>query len=231
MTTVIPSRDSDFVVWAQQHAPVFTAAAAAVGLTAPQALAFAGAATSVQQSFATVEAARAALQGAQDAWAIARLNSRRTAGDTIRFIKAFAENAKDPGAVYALASIPAPNAPSPIGPPAAATTLHATLDVATGTLTIRWKATQPKGMSGVVYQVQRAIGSSSNFTQVGLTGSKNFEDFEIPSGASRVQYRVIAQRGSQQSQTSPVLDVRFGTGNQGETLILSETFAGKKLAA
>lgn len=231
MTTVIPTRDSEFVVWAQTHAPVFSSNAAAIGLSAGQATVFAAAATAVQQAFGDVEAARAALQGAQDAWATTRLNSRRTAGDTVRFIKAYAENYKDPASVYATAQIPAPNAPAPVGPPNAATTLKATLDVSTGTLTIRWKATQPKGMTGVVYQVQRVIGSGNTFTQVGLTGSKNFQDFEIPSGASRVQYRVIAQRGSQQSQASAVLDVRFGTGNQGETLILTETFAGKKLAA
>lgn len=231
MTTVIPTRDADFVVWAQQHAPVFTSNAAAIGLSSGQATAFTGAATAVRQAFDTVEAARAALAGAQDAWATARLTSRRTAGDTVRFIKAFAENNKDPASIYALAQIPAPNAPAPIGPPAAATTLKATLDVSTGTLTVRWKATQPKGMTGVVYQVQRVVGTGSNFAQVGLTGSKSFQDFEIPSGASRVQYRVIAQRGSQQSQASAVLDVRFGTGQQGQTLILSETFAGKKIAA
>ena len=230
---LIPTRDLAFLQWGGQHAPVWVQSATSIGMTTQQATGISAAVSNAQAEYDAMQAAKEAYRSAGEVWRNAKSNARTALSDGVRSVRAYAAQQGDPTKVYTIAQIPPPASPSPSVPPNSPYDLHATLDTATGVLTVRWKATQPDGMSGVVYQVQRAVGGGSNpaWVTVGLTGQKFFEDAQIPGGSTLVQYRLQAQRGSFTSGYTNPLAVRFGTGASGETFILTETFGGKKMAA
>ncbi|CAN5831080.1 hypothetical protein BH11PLA1_BH11PLA1_01510 [soil metagenome] len=226
MTAVLPTDNDALLVWGNEHAPVFATNAVAIGLTAAQATAFTTANTKLQAAWGLYGKAKNDLKAAADDWKEARTDFRTLAAADVALIKNAASRSAKPSTIYTLAQIPEPTPRSPSVPPSAAENLRASLDTETGTLTVRWSASQPKGVNGVVYTVQRVIGSGSTFTSVGVTGTKSFIDLALPVGTSRVQYRIVAQRGSLVSPASAVLDVRFAAGVGGEI-----TLASVKLAA
>jgi hypothetical protein len=228
MSTVLPTDNAELLRFGNDHAPVFTTNAVAIGLTAPIASAFTASNKAMQDNWLAYNKAKSALRDAADAWKTARSDFRTLAGQDCNLIKNFAERQANPAATYALAQIPAPSPRTPGVPPNAATDLRATLDTQTGELIVRWGASQPKGVTGVVYNVQRVIGTGTNFVSAGLTGTKSFVDENIPTGTSRIQYRVVSQRGGLISPASSTLDVRFSTNAQGEVQIAS---ANVKMAA
>lgn len=225
MSQVVPTENDRLLVFGNDHAPVFVVNAAAIGLTTAQANSFKTSNDDMQAAWLSYNKAKQALKDAATAWKEARNSFRALAVADCGLIKNFAERQTTPANVYALAQIPAPSPRSPSVPPATGTELRASLDTQTGELVIRWNATQPKSVSGVVYNVQRAFGSGTNFTSAGFTGNKSFLDTNIPSGTTRIQYRVIAQRGSLVSPASAILDVRLSTNAQGETQIASAKMA------
>lgn len=228
MSTVLPSDNAELLRFGNDHAPVFTTNAVQIGLTAPIASAFTASNKTMQDNWLAFNDAKAALRKASDAWKESRAAFRTLAGQDCTLIKNFAERQANPATVYALAQIPAPSPRTPGVAPNAPTDLRATLDTQTGELIVRWNASQPKGVTGVVYNIQRVIGTGTGFASAGLSGAKSFTDDNIPTGTSRIQYRVIAQRGSLTSPASTTLDVRFSTNAQGEVQIAS---ASVKMAA
>jgi hypothetical protein len=225
MSTVLPSDNAELLRFGNDHAPVFTLNAVAIGLTVPIASAFSASNKSMQDSWLEFNDAKAALRKASDSWKDARAAFRTLAGQDVTLIKNFAERQANPAATYALAQIPAPSPRNPGIPPNSPTDLRATLDTQTGELIVRWNASQPKSVTGVVYNIQRVVGTGTSFASAGLSGSKSFTDDNIPAGTSRIQYRVIAQRGSLTSPASTTLDVRFSTNAQGEVQIASVKMA------
>lgn len=221
MSTVLPSDNAELLRFGNDHAPVFVLNAAAIGLTPVIAQAFSDSNKDMQDAWLAFNDAKANLRKASDAWKDARAAFRTLAGQDVTLIKNFAERQANPAATYALAQIPAPQPRTPSVPPNAPFELRASLDTQTGELVVRWNASQPKGVNGVVYNVQRVIGTGTNFVSAGLTGTKSFTDDNIPAGTSRIQYRVIAQRGGLTSPASTTLDVRFSTNAQGEVQIAS----------
>ena len=214
------------LVFGEDHATVFVSNASGIGLSTQQATQFKAANDSMQLAWSNYNKAKNALKDAASAWKDARETFRTLAVADCQLIRNYAERQANPAAVFALAQIPAPSPRTPSVPPAQPTNLRATLDTQTGELTVRWDATQPKGVSGVVYQVQRVLGTGSAFVSAGFTGNKSFIDSSIPAGTTRIQYRVIGQRGSLVSPASSTLDVHLATSASGETQI-----AGVKLAA
>ncbi|HYD02520.1 MAG TPA: hypothetical protein VEB22_14930 [Phycisphaerales bacterium] len=221
MSQAVPSDNDALLVFGNDHAPVFITNAVAIGLTVAQANAFDTANKDMQAAWIAYNKAKQGLKDAANAWKDARGDFRTLAVADCGLIKNFAERQPNPAHIYALAQIPAPSPRTPSVPPATATDLRATLDTETGELTVRWSATQPKSVSGVVYQVQRVLGSAGTFATVGLTGTKSFIDASIPAGTARIQYRVIGQRGGLVSPASAVLDVRLSTNAAGEVSIAS----------
>ena len=225
MSQIVPTDNDALLVFGNDHAPVFLTNAVAIGLTVPQGTAFDTANKNMQSAWLAYNKARQGLKDASTAWKEAKGDFRTLAVADCGLIKNFAERQPVPATVYALAQISPPSPRTPSVPPAVATDLRASLDTETGELTVRWSATQPKSISGVVYQVQRVLGSGANFATVGLTGTKSFIDANIPTGASRIQYRVIGQRGGLVSPASATLDVRLSTNAVGEVSIASVKMA------
>ena len=210
MSTYPTSPRSAFLEWCQAHDDVFVANAAAIGLTPAQASAFAGDTDkAVSANLAQEKAKQAALVATQVIdGCIDTLKT--TAGDTIRTIRAFAEQSADPLNVYNIAQIPPPATPTPAPPPAQPSDLTVLLNPSMGTLTLRWKATNPAGTSGTSYIIRRKLPTETAFQFVGVSGKKEFVDGTFLAGPDSVQYTVQGQRSDSSGPVSEIFTVNFG---------------------
>ncbi len=218
MSTYPAAPRADFLQWCQSHAPVFTAGAAAIGLTPAQATEFqtltADAAAALLAQEEAKQAAKVATQVAQNAFSALMTN----AGLTVKTIRAFAEQSATPATVYAAAQIPAPASPSPAPPPAQPTGLTVTLRPQTGALELRWKASNPAGTSGTSYLIRRRLPGETGWTVIGVSGKKFFVDDTLVAGADWVHYIVQGQRAGSSGPLSQVFVVTFGIAPGGATM-------------
>ena len=204
-----------FLDWCYGHIEIFTDNAAAIGLTPAQALAFKNATEAAKAVQAQQTLARQALDALNIDTSAAFDTLRTRAGDTVRLIRAFAEVAADPNAVYSTAQIPPPAAATPLPPPAQPTDLRVELDAASGLLTLRWKAANPPGGGGTSYLVRRRLPGESEFTFIGASGAKKYIDTTLLAGPDMVQYTVQGQRSGEAGPLSPVFTVNFGRAPDG----------------
>lgn len=105
------------------------------------------------------------------------------------------------------------------------TDLRATLNI-DGSLRLTWKASNPKGVSGVVYFVNRRIGGSPStpWENIAAQGGKEFTDDSLPIGVGDgiVQYQVQGRRGTTTGQPSVSLTVLFGSVPGGGTIVTDQ---------
>lgn len=215
----IPSDRNDLLQFARDHFDAWTTHAAAVGITPAMALAVKNGVIDVDAKSADAGIARTASRIATQELSQSFSTLRGAVGDAVRTINAFAGNAANPDTVYNLAQIAPPSPRGPSVPPTAAFELGVNLNPTTGALMLTWKASQPQGVSGVVYNIRRKIAPGTAFVLVGATGEKRFEDMTIPAGTSQVSYYITAQRGALVSEPSTAIDVRFGTAGGGGLFI------------
>ncbi len=130
--------------------------------------------------------------------------------------------------IFVLASIPTPKNPSPIRELDKPHRFSAKLG-ALGTIILQWKCTQPRGATGVIYQVSRQLGSTGEMLPIGVTGKKKFLDATIPQGTSIVTYNVRAVRSTGTSEWASY-DVKFGA-NFGKQFLSIVTRSSPNLAA
>lgn len=210
-----------FVNWCKGHTEVFTDNAAGIGLTAPQALAFKNATNNTLAALDAQQLARQALDAANEQVDNTLGILRTSAGDTVRTIRAFAQNSADPSAVYQLAQIPSPATPTPVPPPAQPTALRFELAATTGELTLRWKCSNPPGGAGTSYIVRRKLAGESGFSFLGVSNGKKFIDTTLEAGPDWVQYCVQGQRSSQSGPVSDALTINFGRAPGGGMTVTS----------
>lgn len=196
---------SDFV---NGHTQPWTDHTAAVGLPASQLAELKAKLAATEATLKTVNELRAQSLAASAANADAFAALRTIAGTCVRSIKAFADAAANPAAVYQLAVLPQPLPPGPASIPNTGTDFKAVLNLSNGALTLSWKATQPYGVSGVVWNIRRAINNGQPVS-IGLTGEKSFVDTTIPADAITCSYTVTPQRGQQVGPISGTFQVRF----------------------
>lgn len=213
---------SAFRDWCQAHAPVFAEHALAIGVSALQAEAYASAVAAVeaaeQNKKQTRQADLTATQEVSNAYAALRAEN----SDVVNIIRTFAENAADPSAVYTMAQIPPPQAPSAVPPPGQPTDLRITLDP-DGDLTLRFKCANPPGASGTSYIVRRKLPGDTAWQFIGVTGSKKFTDSTLLAGPDFVQYQVQGQRSDLPGPVSQTLTVNFGQAGGGGFVIASQS--------
>lgn len=150
-----------------------------------------------------------------------------TGGRLVNKIRANAELATDPTAVYAAALVPAPATPSPVGPPGTPTDFVATLLVG-GDVDLAWKCAQPVGAAGTTYQIYRRFTPGAAWEFCGASGEKKYVDATIPAGVQFVMYKV---RGIRSTVAGPwgEFNVTFGAGgSEGAT---ETAVTGPKIAA
>lgn len=209
MATVLPETHEALLTFASSHALEWAADPASIGLSPAQAAAVTEA---LDKARSAVESASAARQAALSATMtqermLADLHS--ACAGAIRAIKNFAAESSSPVEVYIAARIPEPLPRSRPMAPEAPYGLSAALDAAVGWITLSWKARQPKGMSGVVYRVERSTDDGpSAFIGFGRR-DKTFIDQTIPPGARRVCYSVQSLRGDRASPPGNALVVNL----------------------
>lgn len=223
-----PRDRQEFLNWCEAHAPVWAANAAQIGLVASQTTAFTGATTAMRTRVTAQTTAKEAARAATEAVIDSESDLRANASQLVRAIRLHAIEKDDPN-VYTIAQIPPPQAGAPVPPPGQPTDFKVELNPS-GSITIKWKARHPEGSDRVVYFVQRKLVGESNFSLLGGTGEKNYEDTSLPAGIDGATYIVTAQRGQVSGPPSQQLSVTFGVAGPGFT-ISSVTAGPNKLAA
>lgn len=210
MATFPESPRAAFLQWCQAHAPVWTANAAAIGLTPAQATTFDTQTDALAAAILAQEQAKQNYQVATQEVNGAYAALRASAGDDVRLIRAYAESQSKPEVVYNIAQIPPPAAPTPMPPPGQPTDLTVTLAPSNGDLTLRWKCTNPPGAAGTSYIIRRRLPGESEFTFLGVSGKKEFVDNTLVAGPDSVQYTVQGQRSDSSGPLSAIFTVNFG---------------------
>jgi hypothetical protein len=207
--SVPPSPIIERIEWFEQRIAAWTAAPANVGLTAAQCTALAGFITKARDAYEAAKAARNAAKNATLGQTAAMRTLSDTGSDAIRYIRAYAQSqtsqaARD--AVYAAASVPPLNPPSPAGPPETPWDLVGDPN-ADGTVTLRWKGTTA---NQTFFSIWRRTGNNTTWQQIGAVATKSYVDISVPGGTPSVRYYVRAQRHNQISPASDEAIVNFG---------------------
>jgi hypothetical protein len=197
----------------EARSTLWTANAAAIGLTPAQVTAIKNAAVANRTDFNAAEVARNASKAATTQY----YNSGNTmfdlGRDLIKTIKAFAETTNNPN-VYALANINPPAPPAPVPAPDAPTDLAGTLDNF-GVATLTWKATRSGPSSGIFFVVERQRAGEAAFVTLGATSEKSFIDPDPRAASGNVSYRVKAVRGADESAWAQPIFFAIGGGGGG----------------
>jgi hypothetical protein len=219
---------SALLEWSRVHDPIFHRHWNQIGLGKTQVVIF-------RAAMASAAAATLAQERLQQAALVATGQVEQSfaalavaAGDAIRSIRAFAGTSGDPAGVYSLARIPPLAAPSPIPPPGRPGGLTVRLNAASGSLTLRWKATNPANARRTTYIIRRKLPGETEFAFIGVAGKKCFVDETLPAGRESVQYTVQGQRANLSGPVSPIFNVNFGksaiqskAGGQRGTIVAS----------
>jgi hypothetical protein len=213
------------------HKAIFIANAAGVGIQPSDATKFADAVNDAQTATDEQETIKNAYRTATTNTNSAFSHLLTVQGDVIRKIRAFAEASADPQAVYTLAQIPPVASPSVMAPPGKPTNMKVTLDTSTGWLNLAWKCTNPEGASGTSYIVRRRVPGTTEFTFIGVTGSKKFVDKTFFAGPDSVEYTVQGQRSDQSGPVSEVFVVNFGQAGGNLTAFVTGGNEGSQMAA
>jgi hypothetical protein len=239
MANVIPRSKQDYIDFFQVHEPLWDANLALIGVSASQMTSWKALNIAMQADYIASETARNAAKNATGLSDESFRAARETAAELVRLIKNRAISTNDPK-VYDYAGIPAPVPPSELPAPGAPTNLRAILNE-DGTLTLRWKTNNAKGVSGVVYMVRRrvgfGIGGGGPTEIVGITGGSSFLDDSCPTppqSSPVIQYTVQGHRGGVEGDACPVFSVFMGIGAGGGAVILNTTSgeeAAMKMAA
>lgn len=84
---------------------------------------------------------------------------------------------------------------APLGPPGTPFGFKLTL-CGTGDMQLEWKCNNPRGSVSTTYRVFRQINGVGEFEYVGGAGRRKFLDSTLPTGLSRITYRVQAVRST-----------------------------------
>jgi hypothetical protein len=211
MSSVLPSDRRLLVQFGLDHNVGWTTNAAAIGLSSAQALLFKNQSSAAKTAFDAATLAHTQAKAATAAYYAACGTFRDTAASCVRSIKAFADVAADPAAIYALAAIPAPQPRSHTGqPPAQPTDITAGLET-DGSITLRWKCANPTGVSRVNYIIQRKLDGETGFSALDFVGEKTYNDATLPRGVDGVSYIITGKAGQQTGPASAMFTLSFGS--------------------
>jgi hypothetical protein len=229
--SVLPRTLPELVEFVDAHIPVWTVAPANIGLTPAQVSSLS---TQLNNTTGAIENRITAANAAKAATVEQNQQGsdlRELAAAAIRSIKTFAEAQAKPALIYAQAQIDPPAPPSPAPPPGQPTDLTVGIDPSSGALNLRWKCTNPA--SGTGYIIRRRVVGASEWTFVGVTGTKEFSDDTFSAGPDAVQYTVQGTRSGVNGPLSNIFTINFGVpGGEGafQAFVTEET-GGAKLAA
>jgi hypothetical protein len=230
--SVLPKKLSDLVAFVDAHIPIWTVAPANVGLTPAQVSSLS---TQLNNTSGAIENRNQAVNAAKAATLEQNEQGsdlRSLAAACIRSIKTYAEAQAKPALVYAEAQIDPPAPPGPTPPPGQPTDLSVAIDPSSGALNLKWKCTNPAAGTGYIIR-RRAVGESE-WTFVGVTGTKDFADTTFSAGPDAVQYTVQGTRSGVNGPLSSIFTINFGVPGDGDSFMVTsvtEGVQGAKLAA
>lgn len=221
---IVPTRIPEYINWATLHAAQWKNNAAALGIATGDAAQYEADIVKLAGQYAAQLEAEANFRAAVETTRQLITDTRRETADLIRTIRGTAANSDDPTAVYTLALIPTPAAPSPVPPPAQPSDVKVGIDIDSGAMVLSWKASNPSNGAGTSYIVKRKLAGESAFTFVGVTGLKTFTDDTLPAGTDSVSYQINGQRGNVSGPTRAVT-VNVGVDNSGQMAVRSVKMA------
>lgn len=220
MPNIPPQPKLDQIVWFENHIPLWAAAPTTFGLNALQVTALQTLITNARKAYNDAQAARDASKAATTSETTSVASMLASGRAIVNIMKAFIENAHNP-ALWGQAGLEPDasggTAPSPVPP----YQLSASLD-SQGDVIVHWKAAQPRGISGIIYSIRRSFDGGA-YTLLDSVGGKMFTDETVPVGTHSVSYAIQARRGTQMSEWSESLTVRFGRIGGGLAITSSET--------
>ena len=208
---VVPNSISGKIEFFENRVDLWTANAATIGLTPSQATAVAALAAAARDAYTAAQIARDNAKSATETQNIAVDLLASLGGDLVKTIRTYAETNNTP-MVYALANVPAPAEPEPLGPPATPTDLNVTLNN-TGGADLTFKASKAGGTTFIVQRRTQSVDApaSNTWTTLGVTEAKTFTDDTLPRGLAQADYRVFATRSAGTSQPTQPVSILFGT--------------------
>lgn len=224
---VVPNSRPDMIAWYAERVAAWAANAANIGLDNSQATALATLINAAQTNEAAAFAARTASRNATVNYHSNADVLKDFGAGLVKTIKAYAE-ATGNDTVYALASIPPPAKPGPLGPPEQPTNIRAVLNNE-GQVDLKWEGSRAGGTS---FRVERSIipiGSGpGGWTLINVVEERSYIDDQVPQGLAMALYRIKAQRSGGTSIASEPGQVIFGTASGSSS---SSSSSGLSLAA
>lgn len=222
---VIPAANELLMQWAASHAVRFETNRAAIGLSVPQLDGYKDVNAALQDAYAEYQNYKLQTEAKRQKFLDAKAAFNSTAMDDVRTIRAFAVASSDPAQVYALSDVPPVKTPAEGVPPAQPINIKATLNTTSGNLKLNWNLGPSAALAGGnIYIIQRRVGTTGAWSQVGLASARTFTDVTVPS-APVVQYQITAQRSGINGLTSQPVNVAFGHGSNGEVFVASVKMA------
>ena len=235
--TTVPKTYLGRLQFFEQRLPHWEEDPASIGLQSEDVAALALRVSAARAAFEEMRAIRIAAEGATQTHRLANDAMFETGMGLVETVKAFARRTGDQS-VYPEAGLPAPNPPSPTGPPPMPTNLRVRL-LPDGSLRLSWQGSTARGGYFSIYRGleqeggtpaagggagigSASIGSTSAGSTIGgstigglpliaSVAAKAFDDRTIPAGTSTVRYLVQARRG-RHTVESMVMVVPFGGG-------------------
>lgn len=203
--------------------------ATAIGITTSEATALGTLVTSAQTALTAQQAAKQTAKDKTVTLHDAASALSKAGAELIQKIKAKAGQVGG-DSVYALAQIPPPSTPTPVGPPGTPYQLKVALKPG-GALELKWKCNNPAGSQGTLYQIGRKVNDATTFEYVGGVGTKKFTDNTLPAGTFQVIYQIRGVRTTAIGEAEEFI-VSIGAGSGGTMMAnVVEPTPPTKLAA
>src|SRR5688572_8068571 len=180
--STVPLGKNDKISYYEEHAPIFVANAAALGVDPAAAADLQTKTTSARGSFNTQQTAKTSARTAVGNCNIAVKAMSDAGADIIRQIRATA--AVEGDSIYTLAGLPIPAAPSPVPPPGKPTDFAVVL-LPNGSIELSWRCENSANAAGPLYHVYRREAAGVPWTFIAGTGEKKLLDTTLPAGVDR----------------------------------------------
>ncbi len=206
----IPNKLNEKIQFFEQRLPVWAGDPPAIGLLPVDIVSLNTAVTAARAAFNAAQAARNLAKAATEQQDIAVAAMLEIGRAQVRVIRAWAFKTSNPN-VYAMAQIPAPADPTPLGPAEQPTDLTTTLTTG-GSIELAWQGSRVGGTSFRIFRSLKNPGAESGpFILIGTSEERRFTDSTIPTGLQNATYYIVAVRSGGASQPSDVSTVYFGS--------------------
>lgn len=208
MPNIPNSTHAALLGWLESHRKVWEEHRAALGISEAHYEEYATLVQGAQDAVRKATFMRMAAEYATQGQNLALSQVKDKASDLIMLIKGQIATTHNES-LWPLAGLTPPSRRSKAPAPNAPTSAHARVD-ASGSIVVTWKGRQPRGFSGTVYSVSRALNGAPHETLLDVVGGKEFIDDTVPLGTHTVRYQIRARRLQRESATAAQATVQLG---------------------